>query len=84
MRQDKVLVCAKVVVRIEEALCLASGVAGVVRVKMAEDDAADSLDAGCVSLARCVVDCSAGPVDSRDGSSRARLTGGDKMVCVVS
>ena len=84
MRLDKVRVCAKVVVRIDEALCLASGVAGVARVKMAEDDAADSLDAGCMSLVRCVIDSSAGPVVSKAGSCRARLTGGAKMVCVVS
>ena len=84
MRQDNVRVCAKVVVRIDEALCLASGVAGVARAPMAEDDAADSLDAGCLSLARCVVDSSAESVISKEGSCRARLTAGGKMVCVVS
>ena len=84
MRLDKVRVCAKEVVSIDEALWLTSGVAGVARVQIAEDDAADSLDAGCLSVARCVVDSSAEPVVSKEGSCRARLTGGAKMVCVVS
>ena len=84
MRLDKVRVCAKEVVRRDEALRLTSCVAGVARVPMAEDDAADSLDAGSVSLVRCVVDSSAEPVVSKEGSCRARLTAGGKMVCVVS